>query len=103
MSHERTNLVAGGVLDVDNVEVAVVLLVVNKNADTAGVTSTSHQHLGASVELDEVDDFAGLQVNLDGVADLDAWVGVADGACVVGNNDRDTLLCKQPRVSTGVG
>lgn len=43
------------------------------------------------VELDEVCDLAGVQVDADGVVDLDEGVGVADGAGVVGHQVGDAL------------
>lgn len=43
------------------------------------------------VELDEVGDLAGLQVNADCVVDLDEGVGVADGAGVVGHQVGDSF------------
>ena len=43
------------------------------------------------VELDEVGDLAGVQVDADGVVDLDQGVGVADGAGVVGHQVGDAL------------
>lgn len=44
-----------------------------------------------SIELDEVGDLARVQVNADGVVDLDEWVWVADGAGVVGDQVGDTF------------
>lgn len=44
-----------------------------------------------SIKLDEVCDLAALQVDADCVVDLDEWVGVTDGAGVVGHQVRDTL------------
>lgn len=70
--------VVNGVLDVDNVEASVVTLTVGDDTNTAHVTTTSDHGDGASVELDEVGDLAGGEVNLDGVVDLDQGVGVAD-------------------------
>lgn len=43
------------------------------------------------IELDEVGDLAGLQVNADRVVDLDEGVGVADGAGVVGHQVGDSF------------
>jgi hypothetical protein len=65
---------------VDNAEATIVTLTVGDDTDTAHVTTTSDHGDGASVELDEVGDLAGLEVNLDGVVDLDQRVGVADAA-----------------------
>lgn len=70
--------VVNGVLDVDNVEATVVTLTVGDDTNTAHVTTTSDHGDVASVELDEVGDLAGGEVNLDGVVDLDQGVRVAD-------------------------
>lgn len=67
-----------GVLDVDNVEASVVALAVGDDTNTAHVTTTSGHGDNTSVELDEVGDLAGGEVDLDGVVDLDGWVRVAD-------------------------
>jgi hypothetical protein len=64
----------------DNVEATIVTLTVGQDTNTTHVATTSDHGDGASVELDEVGDLAGLEVNLDGVVDLDERVGVADAA-----------------------
>jgi hypothetical protein len=46
------------------------------------------------IQLDEVHDLVGLQINLDGVVGLDERVGVADGATVVGVQVGDAFLAK---------
>ena len=70
--------VVNGVLQVDNVEASVVALAVGDDTNTTHVATTGDHGNGASVELDEVLDLARLDVNLDGVVDLDGRVGVAD-------------------------
>jgi len=67
-----------GILDVDNVEASVVTLTVGDDADTTHVATTRDHGDAAGVELDEVGDLAGGQLDLDGVVDLDGWVWVAD-------------------------
>jgi hypothetical protein len=64
----------------DDAEATLVALTVGDHTDTTHITTTSHHRYGASVELDEVGDLAGLKVNLDSVVDLDQGVGVADAA-----------------------
>jgi len=71
-------LVVNGVLQVDNIETAVVALTVSDDTDTTHVATTSDHDDNAGVELDEVGDLASGQVDLDGVVDLDGGVGVAD-------------------------
>lgn len=70
--------VVDGVLDVDDVETSVVALTVGDDTDTTHVATTGDHGDGAGVELDEVLDLASLEVNLDGVVDLDEGVRVAD-------------------------
>lgn len=73
--------VVNSVLDVDDVETTIVALTVGDHTNTAHVTTTSNHDQGTSVELDEVGDLAGSEINLDGVVDLDQRVGVADAVC----------------------
>ena len=70
--------VVNGILDVDNVEASVVALTVSDDTNTTHVTTTSDHDDGAGVELDEIGDLAGGEVNLDSVVDLDQRVRVAD-------------------------
>lgn len=67
-----------GVLDVNNVETSVVTLAVGDDTNTTHVTSTGSHGNDTSVELDELSDLAGRQIDLDGVVDLDGWVRVTD-------------------------
>ncbi|KAL8413650.1 hypothetical protein RB594_005060 [Gaeumannomyces avenae] len=63
--------VVDGVLEVDNVEAAVVALTVGDDTDTTHVATAGDHGHGASVELDEVGDLASGKIDLDGVVDLD--------------------------------
>jgi len=79
---------------VDNVETTIVALTVSDNTNTTHVTTTSDHGNGASVELDEVGDLAGFQLNLDGVVDLDQRIRVADAAVenhVSGGSERGNI------------
>ena len=71
-------LVVNGVLDVDDVEATIVTLTVGDDTNTTHVTSTGSHGNDTSVELDELSDLAGRQIDLDGVVDLDGWVRVTD-------------------------
>jgi hypothetical protein len=66
------------ILDVDDVETSVMALAVGDDTNTAHIATTGDHGDDTSVELDEVGDLAGSEVNLDGVVDLDGWVWVAD-------------------------
>lgn len=64
----------------DNVEATIVPLTVGDNTDTAHIAAAGDHGNGAGVEGDVVGDLAGLEVDLDGVVDLDGGVGVSDAA-----------------------
>lgn len=74
----RGELVVYGILDVDDVEASVVTLPVSDDTNTAHVATTSSHGDDSGIELDEVQDLASGGVDLNGVVDLDGWVGVAD-------------------------
>ena len=76
----------------DDIETTNVLLTVHNNTSTTHVTATSDHDDVAGIELDVVDNFVLLKVELDGVVDLDQRIGVTDGATVVGNDMGDTLV-----------
>ena len=76
----------------DNVEVTDVLLAVDDDACTPHVAATGDNAHVARVELDKVAELALLEVVLDRVVDGDVGVGVADGAAVVGDQERNALV-----------
>jgi hypothetical protein len=49
------------------------------------------------IQLDEVHDLVGLQIDLDGVVGLDERVRVVDGAAVIGVQVGDAFLAKLNR------
>ena len=89
--------VAGGVLDVDDLEAARVLLQLGDHADATDVSAARDLHQVAHLEGDSLDDLAGLEVDLDGVVRLDVGVGVSDSSAVVGGEVRDALLADDGR------
>lgn len=62
----------------DDVETTVVTLTVSDDTNATHVTTTSGHDDNTGVELDEVNDLASGDVDLDGVVDLDGRVGVTD-------------------------
>lgn len=74
-----------------NIKSSNVLFPVDDDTRSAHVTSTSNHDNVASVELDEVNDFALLKVKLYGVIDLDEGIWVTDCSSIVGDDMRDTL------------
>lgn len=79
------------VTHVDNVVRTVVLLAVVDNTNTAQVTTTSGHGQVTDLELDELLEGTSGNVKLNDVLNANIGVGVADGATVVGNSERDTL------------
>jgi len=73
-----SELVVDGILDVNNVETTIVSLTVGDDTNTTHVTTTSGHGDDTSVELNEVGDLAGGEVDFDSVVDLDGWVWVTD-------------------------
>lgn len=78
----------------DDIETTIVALTVGDDTNTTHVATTGDHGDSSSVEADEVGDLSGLDVNLDGVVDLDGGVGVTDGAGIVGDEVWDTLGAK---------
>lgn len=70
--------VVEGILEVDDVEASVVALTVSDDTNTTHVTTTSNHSESTSVELDELGDLAGGEIDLDGVVDLDERIREAD-------------------------
>jgi len=76
---------------VDNVETSNVTLTVGDDTNTTRVATSSHHGNVTNLELDELVELARLQVQLDGVVDLDQGIGVAKSTTVVGDNEGNAL------------
>lgn len=83
--------VASGITNVGNIERTRVLVDGGNHTNATSVTTASDGDEVTSLELDEVEDLAGGDINLNGVVLLDERVRVADGAAIVGNDVRDSL------------
>jgi hypothetical protein len=83
--------VAKSILNVDNVERTRVTFTVDDGSDSPQVTTTSDHAQIARVKLDEVHDFVGSNVQLDGIVNLNQWIGVTDCASVMGGDEGDSL------------
>ena len=81
--------VAGFIDNVGDTEATGVAFEGDGAADTATVGTTDEHDDGVLLELDGGGDLGGLVVDDDGVTALDAQVGVADTAAVVGDDDGD--------------
>jgi len=85
-------LLSNSVLDVDNVEGTRVLLLGDNNTNTTQIASASNHNKVANVKLNEVDDFAGLDINLHCVVNFDEGIWVTDGSSIVKTDVRNTLV-----------
>jgi len=79
----RGELVVDSVLNVYDVEAAVMTFAVSDNADTTHVATTGSHGNHTSVEAYGICDFAGSEVDLDSVVNLDGRVWVADAMLYV--------------------
>jgi hypothetical protein len=83
--------VAKGVLHVDDIKASGMTLTVDDGSNTSHVVSSGHEAEVSRVELNEVSDLASVNLEQNDIIGLDGWVGVADGATVMGNKVRNTL------------
>lgn len=83
--------VTKSVLDVDDVEWTRVTLAGNDSANSPQVTASSDHAQISSVKLDEVNDFAAGNVQLNGIIDFDQRIRVANGAAIMGGDEWHTL------------
>jgi len=61
-------------------------------SNSSKISSSGDHAEVAGIEFDPVLDFAGGEVDFDSVTDFAVWVGVADGAAVVGAEEWDAVL-----------
>ncbi len=81
--HEHVALSRGkgivdGILDVHNVEASVMTLAMSDDTNTTHVSSTGGHSNDTSIEADEVGDFAGSEINLHSVIDLDRRIRITN-------------------------
>jgi len=82
---------SGSILDVNDVEGSGMSLAVHDDANSPQVTTSGHHANVAGLELDEVGDFAGGDVDLDAILGFDQRIGVSDRATVGGGEVRNAL------------
>lgn len=75
----------------DDIEGSRVTLTVDDGSDSPQVTASSDHTQVARIELDEVHDLVGRDVQLDSVVHLDQGIRVADRAAIVGGQEWDSL------------
>ena len=66
------------ILDVDDIEASIMTFTMRNNTYTTHVTPTCDHGNGSSVELDEIGNLAGSQIDLDGVIDFDDRIWVSN-------------------------
>lgn len=91
-----------------DVKRALVLLDELDDADSAQIATADDHAEIADAELDHLGHLAGLDVDLDGVVDLDERVGIANGARVVCHDIRhalgaDKLVSHAAQLELGLG
>ena len=66
-------------------------LTMGNNANTTHVATTNNHSKISCVKLDEINDFASLDLQHHSVMDSNERVRIADGTTIMGNKVRDTL------------
>ena len=75
----------------DDIKSTNMALTVHNDTCTSHVTSASNHDDVTGVEFHKVGNFAGFQVELDGVVDFDERIRVTDGSSVMGHDVRYAL------------
>ncbi|KAF7845280.1 putative argonaute 12 [Senna tora] len=83
----------------DCFEASLMLLPVLDDTDTTSIPSSSNHHHVPDIEFDELCDLVSFQVQLNGVICLYQWVGISDGAPIIGVQIRNSLLSKLNRTN----
>jgi len=66
----------------------------SNNSHTTNVVSSSNHGNIANIKFNVTSDFGGFQIESNGIANFDSWVGISDCPCIVGYKERDTALTK---------
>lgn len=82
---------ASSISDVDNIETTQMSVSGGQNTDSTNIVTLNAVNEVTGLELDEVEDLARFDVDLDGVVDIDIGVGVSDGSTVVGDDVRNFI------------
>mmetsp|Transcript_10517 Transcript_10517/g.9060 ORF Transcript_10517/g.9060 Transcript_10517/m.9060 type:complete len:279 (+) Transcript_10517:481-1317(+) len=84
-------VVSSGISNVDNIETTHMSVSGGQNTDSTNIVTLNSVDELSSLEFNEVQDLSALNVDLDGVVDIDIGVGVSDGSTVVGDNVWDFI------------
>lgn len=83
--------VAIGIFHMNHIKRTGVSLSVGDHTNSSQVGTSGHHAQVTSVKLDEISNFASLQINLNGVVHLDEGVRVANGASIMGHKMWDSF------------
>ena len=86
-----SELVTSGITDMDNIEGTEVTITADNHTNTTDVVTLGDEAEVTDFELEVTNDLVGLNVNLDGVVDLDGGIRETDGTTVVSDNEGDLL------------
>ena len=86
-----SELVTSGITDMDNIEGTEVTITADNHTNTTDVVTLGDEAEVTDFELEVTNDLVGLDVNLDGVVDLDGGIRETDGTTVVSDNEGDLL------------
>lgn len=84
--------VSSCILDVDDVRCSWETLTMSDDSNTTNVTTSGDVGQVSWLELDEVRNLLCVNVEDDGIVDLDVWVWVTDGASVCGGEHWNSLV-----------
>lgn len=87
-------MVLGRVLDMGNLIRTWMVLNMHESTNTTDVITSSNDDSGTILTFDNLVNFTGLKVQLDGVVLIDFWVGETESSSVVGHNVRNLVLAK---------
>lgn len=82
------------ILDMNDIISSMMSFTMCYNPNSANVVSRSNHGNVSNVKFNVTGDLGSFQVETNGVADFDCWVGVADGAGVVGYEVGDSCLAE---------
>lgn len=83
---------AEGIFDVNDIECAVVAFAVSDQTNSSQVSPSSSHNQVANIKLDEVQNLARTDIDLDRIVDADFGIRVANGSAIVCDAVGDSLL-----------
>ena len=87
-----SELVTSGITDMDNIEGTEVTITADNHTNTTNIVTLGDEAEITDFELEVTNDLVGLEVDLDGIANLHSGIREADGTGVVSNNEGNLLV-----------